>query len=429
MTLRKCVVLNTLDLTSKKQDIVDSLFSEYLRVLNATLEKLPEAKSSTELHNLTYSTIKNTSFLLADTVEEARKDVWAKRKTVKNGFKHCSIRFSNRLFKFINTDRGNPCFKVTCSPRKTVAIPVKLDNQWNRLNTFLGDGWGFDNISLLSDNRIAVVLEKEFPEPVNSRRYIVGVDVGSTTLAAVTVYDTLNHRIEKQLYLGRDVAVRQRWYEERRARLQHLSRKGIDKDKAKKLLKKLKHDQNNFVKTRSGQVAKEIIHLAEKYNASVAIEKLKFRAKRKKRVEGEKKFNRKAAKKINTIPYGKLRDFLQSNSEKSQIPLDIPDAYHTSMWCPHCGSVNPGHDRSNYALYTCKTCGNIVNSDRKSSFVVAVKSLLERTYQGHTKPDSVQISRRRPPVTVVGLFRPCPDEACLSFAVHEHQPANGMPRA
>ncbi len=166
MTLRKCVVLNTLDLTSKKQDIVDSLFSEYLRVLNATLEKLPEAKSSTELHNLTYSTIKNTSFLLADTVEEARKDVWAKRKTVKNGFKHCSIRFSNRLFKFINTDRGNPCFKVTCSPRKTVAIPVKLDNQLNRLNTFLGDGWGFDNISLLSDNRIAVVLEKEFPDTV-----------------------------------------------------------------------------------------------------------------------------------------------------------------------------------------------------------------------------------------------------------------------
>ena len=316
-----------------------------------------------------------------------------------------------------------------------MTIPVKLDAHWDRLNVYLSDGWMFDNISLLRGNRIAVVIEKTFLPAVNNRRYILGVDVGSSTLAAVTVYDTQELKVVKQLYLGQDVAERQNWYLERRAMLQHLTKKGEDKDKARKKLRKLKHDQRNFVNTRSGQIACEITELAEKYDASIAIENLGLRAKKKEidMAKGEKKLNRKARKKINRIPFGKLRDFLTPNCEISQTPLDIIDAYHTSKWCPQCGSVNPGHDKSNYALYTCKTCGNIVNSDRKSSLVVAVKSLLERMTrnQGLTKPDSIkiQISRRRPPVTVVGLFRLCPDDACLSFAVHDINPADGMLRS
>ncbi len=431
-TLRKCIILNTLELTSKKQNIIDNLFSEYLHVLNTTLDKLPSAKSSLELHHLTYSTIRESSFLPSDIVEEARKDVWAKRKTVKNGFKKCSIRLNKRWFELVNTDRGNPCFKITYSPKKTISVPIRLNAHWNRLNSFLTDGWMFNNISLLSGNRIAVILEKTFLPAVNNRRYILGVDVGSSTLAAVTIYDTQERKVVKQLYLGQDVAERQNWYLERRAMLQHLARKGIDKDKARKHLKKLKHDQRNFVNTRSGQIAKEITELAGEHNASLAIENLGLKAKKKiDKNKGEKKLNKKARKKINKIPFAKLRNYLNSNCEKSQIPLDIIDAYHTSKWCPRCGSVNPGHDSRNYALYKCKTCGITVNSDRKSSLVIAAKSLLERSFknQGLTKPDSIkfQISRRRPPVTLVGLFRPCPDEASLSCAVHDSKPADGMP--
>ncbi len=436
-TLRKCIVLNTLRPTSTKQDTLDDLFREYLRVLNATLERLPSAHSSLELHHLTYSTIRETSFLPSDIVEEARKDVWAKRKTVKTGFKKCSIRLNKRWFELVRTARDNPSFKITYSPYRTITVPVRLDAHWNRLSLFLSSGWDFDNLSLLSRNRIAVVLEKKFVPTVNDRRYILGVDVGSETFAAVTVYDTEELKVVKQLYLGQDVATRQRWYEERRAMLQHLTRKGTDMDKAKKKLTKLKHDQRNFVNTRSGQVAKEITDLAVEYNASVAIENLHLRAKRRNidLTNGEKKLNRKARKKINKIPFGKLRDYIEPDCEMSNTPLDILDAYHTSKWCPHCGSVNPGHYSGNYALYKCQTCGNIVNSDRKSSLTVAIKSLLERNIstQSLTNLDSIkfQISRRRPPVTVVGLFRhrPCPDEAGLSFAVHEYLPANGMLRS
>ena len=396
-------MLNCLPLTAKKKGILDSFFSEFLHVLNLTFEQLPNAKSSNELHHLTYSNIRSTSFLSSDIVQEARKDVWAKRKTVKNGFKRCDIRLNTRWFKFFTTKRGTPCFKVTYSPRKTFVIPIKADNGFTRFNTFIKDGWMIKAISLL-DNKIAVSIEKAYLEPTNNRRYVVGVDVGSATLAAVTVFDTETGKTVKQLYLGRDVAIRQRDYLKRKQVLQSHADSGSEN--AKKYLRKLKRKQANFVKTRSGQVAKDIINLARSFNASIAIEKLSIQGRR-------HKFNRKTNQKINHIPYAQLREFLMSNCNEFEIPLDQKDAYHTSKWCPYCGSVNPGHSSVNYALYVCKNCGKVVNSDRKASLAIAIKSALEREYSQGLTTLFTQFSSAG--VVVDQLWRP-DDEFCV-FAV------------
>ncbi len=406
--MRKCIVLNCRELTRKKSKTLDSVISEYLRVLNATAKHLP-AKSSTELHHKTYSGIRKTSFLPSDIVQEARKDVWKSRNKLRNGFKNCSIRLNKRWFKFAASKRNNPVFSITYSPKKKLLIPVAVDRQFQRFQSFLGDGWGFDNISLLKDGRISVVLEKEFEEPaVDSKRYVLGVDIGSSTLAAVSIFDIKTSKIVKQLYLGRDVAERQRKYLERKAKLQSLADKGSER--AKKSLRKLKHKQFNFVKTRSGQVAKEIINLANRYDAYISIEKLK-------NIRGRRgRFRKEANRKINKIPYGKFKEFLYSNAEMFGIPLREIDAYHTSKWCSACGAVNNGHYSGNYALYKCKVCGKIVNSDRKASLAIAIKSLLERENHELTIPDFAQVSNRRVPVN--GLMRP--DEVCLPNVAVQH---------
>ncbi|MDH5691124.1 MAG: RNA-guided endonuclease TnpB family protein [Candidatus Bathyarchaeota archaeon] len=396
--MRKCILLNTVNLTPRKQEIFNSFFAEYLRVLNETFKRLPDAKSSTQLHRLTYFSIRETSFLPSDIVQEARKDVWAKRKTIKDGFKRCSIRLNKRWFRLVKSERGNPCFKITYSPRKTFTIPVKLDNQLKRFSSFLDDGWCFSNISFLDDGKIAVVLEKKFSKPENNRRFVVGVDVGSSTLAAVTIFDTKTSKVEGQLYFGRDVANKQRRFFERRRKLQSYADKRSGK--AKKYLRKLKHKQRNFVKNRSGEVAKQIVTLAKRFDASVAIEKLGIRGRK-------RKFSKKSNRKINLIPYGRFKEFLSANCETENVPLSVVDAYHTSMWCPHCGAVNKGHHSGNYALYKCKMCGLTMNSDRKASLAVAVKSVLERTSQDLTKPCFVQISNTRVPVN--RLVRPDAD--------------------
>ncbi|MGC8899553.1 MAG: zinc ribbon domain-containing protein, partial [Candidatus Micrarchaeia archaeon] len=216
------------------------------------------------------------------------------------------------------------------------------------------------------------------------------------------IFDRYKKKVVKQLYFGRDVAVRQRRYTERRAVLQSLADKGSER--AKRALRKLKNKQRNFVKTRSGQIAKQIVSIAMRYKSSVAVERLKnIRAKR-------GMFNRKVNQKINLIPYGKFREFLRSNAEMFSIPIKEVDAYHTSKWCPMCGALNKGHKEGNYALYKCG-CGFTCNSDRKASLAIAVKSLLERTEYQYM--NVVQISNRRAPVN--GLLRP--DAAGRSSAV------------
>jgi len=78
----------------------------------------------------------------------------------------------------------------------------------------------------------------------------------------------------------------------------------------------------------------------------------------------------------------------------------VVDAYHTSKWCSHCGAVaKSGHASNNYALFRCE-CGQIVNSDRKASLAVAVKSLLVRK---HTPKVFFQLTSGQVPVN--GLMR------------------------
>ena len=410
----KSLSINLQPLTKKKRNILDSVFAEYLRVLNCTLAKLPEAKSSVELHHLTYSDIKKTSFLLADTIEDARKDVWAKRKTIKGKFKRSGgIRFNKRHFKYASTLRKTPIFRITYAPHKRIALPIRKDGAYRRFESFLSKGWEINSIMLLKD-RIIVQVKKEFNTAPTYGRYVLGIDIGSKTLAAITIYDTKKLKTIKQLYFGRDIAERQRKFEIRRSKLRSYADKGSEK--AKKYLRRLEEKQRNFVKTRSGQIARQIIALAKEYNAYISIEDLHIRGKR-------KKYSKESNRKINHIPFAEFRDFLLRDAEEEGITVDIIDPYHTSKWCPRCGAINDGHSSGNYALYKCKTCGLVVNSDRKASLAIALKSASVRIidfasrFSQHTEVRGA----------VNHLFRP--DDGSLIDAVRLNHSPDGKPLA
>ncbi|RLJ00637.1 MAG: hypothetical protein DRP06_01715, partial [Candidatus Aenigmatarchaeota archaeon] len=407
--VRKTLILNRKELTFRKKDLLNTIIKEYLRVLNFTCLQLPVCYSSSELHQKTYKSIRETSFLPSDVIQEARKDIWklkkvVNKKTLKDksriNLNNCSIRLNKRWFKFILTNKGYPCFKLTYRPKKTFVIPIKIDNQFKRFTDYTKDEWKFDNISLLKNGNIAVVLEKEFEEPKITQTNILGVDVGSATLAAVTILNSKTGKVKKQLYFGRDVAIKQKKFDKRRSKLKSLADKGSNQ--AKKSLKRLKHKQRNFVKTRSGQVAKEIVNLAKEYNCSVAVEKLKnLRGiKTKKGQKGNS--NKKGRKKINRIPYHQFNQFLETNCSISEIPYNLYDPYHTSKFCSNCGAINSGHLSTNYSLYKCRKCGRICNSDRNASKNVAIKSLLERNLQVAT----LRPSFLRDEVFVNNLLRP-----------------------
>jgi len=411
--VRKCIVLNNLELTSKKARILNDFVSEYKKVLCKHFLQSPLANSSVDLHGLTYSGIRKTSLLPSDIVQEARKDAWKLEQVLeRNGFRgininRVSVRLNKRWFRFVETKRKNPCFKITYAKGKTFTIPIRTDNGFERFNRLLGEKWQFTNISLLKSGRIVVVLEQPIAETTN-KPIIVGLDIGSEPLASATVFNSNKHKIIKQLYFGQDISHRQRRFEARRTKLESLADKGSHK--ARQSLRRMSRKQSNFVKTRSGQVASQIIKLAKNYDADIAIEKLNIRADR---------FTKKSNRKINTIPHGQFREFLISNSHIEHISLHIEDPYHTSKWCSGCGAINDGHHLSNYSLYKCANCGLVVNSDRKASLAVAVKSLLERNAHSFTNLGSFQISKRRVPVNA--LLR-SDAVGVLGSVSHEHQP-------
>ena len=393
--VRKCIVLNGLNLTSCKARILHDFVNEYKKVLCQHFLHSPLANSSNELHDLTYSGIRKTSFLPSDVVQEARKDAWKLEQVLeRNGFKginikQVSVRLNKRWFKFVKTQRGKPCFKITYTKGKTFTIPIRTDDGFERFDKLLGENWQFSNISVLASGKIAVILEQPIVH-VTDKPIVIGIDVGSDPLASVTVFDSEKSKIVKQLYFGNDISHRQRRFDERRAGLKRLADKGSHR--ARQSLRILKKKQSDFVKTRSGQVACEVTKLAKRFDAGIAIEKLHIRSDR---------FSKKSNRKINTIPYGRFRESVISNCHVEHIPLHIVDPYHTSKWCSGCGATNDGHHSDNYSLYKCADCGLVVNSDRKASLAVAVKSLLERESHSFTNLSSFQISKRRVPVNAL----------------------------
>ncbi len=268
-------------------------------------------------------------------------------------------------------------------PGKRIAVPIKKNHNWDRFSGLLGGGWTCKTFGLTSSLEIVAYLSKERSKPP-TRRNVLGIDINVKDFAYSIL--TPEGKILKQGYFARQIWAKKRHFEKRRALLQSLG--------ALKKLKRMRHRQRNYVKTNVGQIVRLIIHLAEKYEADVSIERIsKFRPK-------GRKFN----KKVMTIPFHAFRKILEARCFDSGITLNRVDSYHTSKWCSRCGAVGRGHDGGNYALFRCKECGLVVNSDRKASLAVAVKTLLERN--GSRNRDTFQISGRRVPVS--GLLRLSP---------------------
>lgn len=246
----------------------------------------------------------------------------------------------------------------------------------------LAHGWTCKTFGLTPSLEIVGYLSKEETQRAPDTRNILGIDINYKNFAYTVL--TPPGRVLAQGYLGQQIWIRKRYFAQRRAILQSLC--------ALKKLKGMRHKQRNYVKTNIGQLVRETILVAEKYDCdTISIERLRrFQPK-------GRKFN----KKVMTIPFSLFRQVLEGRCFDNGITIRRIDAYHTSKWCIRCGAVNAGHADGNYALYECKNCGLVMNSDRKASMAVAAKALLERSDFLHR--NNLQISGRRVPVS--GLVR------------------------
>ena len=317
------------------------------------------------------------------------RSVWRKQEGCQH-VKGTTVKFNvPRNCKTFETKGGLFFVELGMYPRNRTAIPVKKNLDYIRFQKLLKEGWTCKTYGLTPSLEICAYLSKEedeVAEPQPQKKNILAVDINNKNFAYTVL--TPEGDILRQGYLGQQIWPKKVHFAERRAMLQSFN--------ALKKLKRMRHRQRDFVYTNLGQMVREVILLASRFNADVSIERLsKFKPK-------GRKFN----KKVLTIPSYIFRRILEARCFDNGITLNRVDPYRTSKWCSRCGAVaKNGHDGKNYALFRCKECGQVVNSDRKARLAVAVKSLLERI-SPNAHSDTIQISNRRVPVN--GLFRTSP---------------------
>ena len=390
--MRQALLLQT-SATKSKNNRLNEFMNKAIKEYNRLLSERTDCNTFMQFHHKTLSTCKaNTSFNVQVRCSLIR-DAWKKKAQKINGL---AVKFNvPRNCKTFNT-KFNFFVELGTYPRNRIAIPIKQNRNYQRFQELIKNEWVCKTFGLTTDLQIVAYLSKE--KEIPQRKNILGIDVNAKHFAITII--SPKGRILYQTYFGKHIWIKRKKIMKRRALLQSLN--------AKKKLNKIRNYEKNFVRTNLGQIIKEIIKLAIKYDADISIEKLKK----------FKSLRRKANKEIMRIPFHKFKQILEQRCFDNNIHLNLIDSWHTSQWCSHCGALTKGHS-SNYSLFKCK-CSQIVNSDRKASLAIAVKSLLER--KQISNPDiSIQISKRRVPVN--GLLR---SNESLSGAVHNIQPL-GMP--
>jgi len=367
--------------------MLSELEKQWLNVCNHLFETLrhwdifDRPLTRYNLHKIEYKHIKDFSGLQSQMVIDVIKDSFAVFSNNGGNIKIPSISYNiPRSGSFKSTKKSNPVVAVA-SLDKRIGLPISQDGAWNRFKDFLRNGWKTTSFRLKRNGNRWQLLMSIFKDFKVNKRYdaVVGVDVGSRTLAAISILNR-EGKILRQLYFGRDIWEKQRNISIRRSKLNSLADKG--NYKARRKLSKLMSYESNFVKTRCYEVANRIIDLAKEYNAFIAIEDLKGLK--------NSRLHRKANRRVKRMPFYLFRVALEQVAGQNSTAVVTIDPAYTSQRCNRCGEF---HETTS-VLFKCPSCGFVCNRDRNASVNIAfVAGGLFKTM--HTK---TQINKRYVPV-------------------------------
>jgi IS605 OrfB family transposase len=383
-------------------------FSREALLLANTLLKARTNKSLITLHAQTYRNSRATTGFGSQVVCDIERNV---TKCKGSRLRGVTVKFNVPRNCRPFTTRSRFFVEFHPYPHKRIAVPIRENENLRRYRHLVESGWTCKTYGLASNHQVVAYLQKKGATPVVSsgRGNVLGVDVNSKCFA-ITIL-TPDGKILLQTYLGKNMWVRRKRLMIRKAQLRSLADRGSHR--AQRSLNRLRTREHNFVRNRVGEVIRDITNLALQYNADIAIEGLKLFSPK------SRSFNREVLR----MPFSQFRRTLEARCFDKTVPLTIVDPYHTSKWCSRCGAVaTRGHMSGNYTLFKCMRCGLTVNSDRKASLAVAVKSLLARN--PNSNPNQwFQVAGRRVPVS--GLLRS--DEEAARHCVPQAASADGMP--
>ena len=365
----KTLNVNLSPLTARKKDLLAELEKKWLQSEKHLFETLLNWDGFSEdthltrfnLHGFEYGHIKADTKMQSQLVEDLIRDVFASwQNHGRNGITTASVSYNiPRSGDFKVTRRNNPVISLaTFNGHGRTAVPISQDGAWERFKDHLRQGWKTTSFKLKRNGdgwHLLFSVKKEFAVK-DTYNGVIGVDIGSRTLASVSVLDK-EGTIKRQLYLGRDVWEKQRNINIRRSLLSSFADKGSYKARCK--LHRLRGYEERFVKTRCYEVAHRVVDLAVKYDSFIAIEDL----------NGLRwsKLHRKANRRVKRMPYNLFRIILEQVATENGIKVVAVKSAHTSQICSHCGEIH----KTSGVLYKCFSCGFVCNRDRNASVNIA----------------------------------------------------------
>lgn len=384
---KRTIKINLLPPTNRKENIMQTFLKSYRDAASIAHEacmywdEIPEKPEKYDKQNpprygiqhFVYSKIRNDYQLPAQVTIDCIKDAVT---AYKNGqgyiYKYIPVSYNiPRSGNFVmSKKRRNSMIKFRCFNER-ITIPISQDNAFTRLTRFIGEGYTTTNFRIGYDYKnnkwfALVILKKEWE--TSHGKNILGLDIGSRTLAATTILkqgEDNNESIIGQHYFGRDMWNRQRDISIRRSKLKsHRDRDDNTKEgkkKAKRLLHKLYVKEKNYVKTRSFQIAHEISSMAVKNECSISLEDLTGLK--------DKKGSRRVNRKKNRIPHSIFQSAIEDVSARKGVQVVKVEPYYTSQICSRCGKM--GKRSKDFKMFTCSHCNYRANADRNASVNIA----------------------------------------------------------
>ena len=218
---------------------------------------------------------------------------------------------------------------------------------------FKFEGWEICGSKLVRTKEGEFYLHVTVKKKVELRKEyasIIAIDMGARWVAV----SVARHRSKPRFYGKRVREVRGKYFWLRRK---------LGRAKKLRAIKKIGHKERRLVNDELHKIAKDIVDEAEKHNAIIAIGDLKGVRKNKK--------ERKANRKIHTMPFYRLNEYIRYKAvERGIAVIEVPE-FNTSKQCSRCGSMRT--ERPSQGVFICKDCGYQVNAD-----VNGAKNILKR---------------------------------------------------